>query len=428
MSRVAAACAAFAAVAAGTAPAAAQDDDTGDTVVIEGRVWFDRNANGKRDEGEPPLANGRAIRVSDVATRLDIGVFGTDAEGRYRAVVPDVPVMVYNHNADVFEPTTRYPSQPVVGGGTFDFGLRGADVPVLCWVEDDDPTDSAGTTPPGGCPVRIAGGPFEVDLAVGRQPVNGTYFFHDLPAGRYTITAGTLFEHGLALVRPTHENDVDWATYTREIEIDHSLSGPWVEVAYDEARGDMSYALRLEPGRDRYEVGDEFEAVVSVTNEGTVPERATFVIGEPHDKVETLSVSANATTDAPGGNAYVLKDRLLPGATAEVRVKARITAPFSRVDVSGRAVNELRDADFGNNVVGVQVLVGGGTSTTSTTPTTSTTTTAPTTTGSPAVPVAGDGGDLADTGAAPFPLFALGGLLLGGGALALVAARRRRRA
>lgn len=423
VSRAAAACAAFAALAASAVPAAAQDG----TVVIEGLVWFDRNGNGTREAGEPPLANGRAIRVSDVATKQDIGAFGTDAEGRYRAVVPDVPVMVYNHNADVFQPTTKHLSRPVVGGGTFDFGLRGADVPVLCWVEDDNPTDSSGTTPPGGCPVRLTGGPFGVDLPIGQPTANGTYFFNDLPAGKYAVTAGTLFEHGLALTRPDHENDVDWATYRREIEIDHSLSGPWVEVTYDEARGDMAYVLRLEPNRDRFEVGEEFEAVVSVTNRGTAPERAAFVLGEPFDQqAEKLSVGDNVTAEA---GEYTLKDRLLPGETAEVRFKLRVKAPFSMVDVVGAHVNELPDADPSNNAARVPVTIGGGTSTTP--PTTSTTppttTTAPTT-GSSTIPVAGDGGDLAETGAAPFPLFALGGLLLGGGALALVAARRRRRA
>ncbi|MFC6091473.1 LPXTG cell wall anchor domain-containing protein [Saccharothrix lopnurensis] len=417
LSRAAAACAAFTALAAGTVPAAAQD---GGTVVIEGLVWFDRNADGKRDAGEQPLANGRAIRVSDAATRQDIGVFRTDARGRYRAEVPDVPVMVYNPNADVFRPTTKAPSQPVVGGGTVDFGLRGADVPVLCRVEG-----GAGTTPPSGCPVRVTGGPLDVDRSA-EPAVGGDSSFQDLPAGRYTITAGALFGHGLALVRPTGGDRVDWVTYTREIEIDHTLVGPRVELAYGAARGDMSYALRLEPGRDRYAVGDEFEAVVSVTNGGTAPERAVFALGEPSDRqAERVAIGDNVTADA---NGYTLEDRLPPGATAEVRFTLRVKAPFSAVDVVGAGVNELPDADSSNNAARVPVLIGDGASTTSTTAPTATITTAPSTTGSATVPVAGDGGNLADTGAAPLPLFALGGLLLGGGALALVAARRRRRA
>ncbi|WP_158847285.1 hypothetical protein [Saccharothrix deserti] len=411
-------------------PAGAQED----TVTIEGLVWLDRNSNGVVDAPEPGLAKARGVRVYDATTKLHIKDVGTDENGRYKAEgLPNVPLAIYSHNADVYLSTTKSTFNPVNGGGTFDFGIRGAYLPVPCWVDSDGNRSYDGEPPPpGGCPLRITGGP-GVDRPV--DPPNAVAnitHFADVPSGEYTVTAGTLFDQGLALIEPTKQNHVDWVTYTKKITVNVGQSEPWIEAGYFAAEGDMAYTARVEPAEDGYRIGDEVDVVVPITNKGDVPERAEFVLGEPFDEqAEKLSVSDNVESD--GSNLYTLKDRLLPGATAEVRFKLRIKTAFSMVNVVGTHINELPDADFGNNVVKFPVRVDDGTTTQPTTPveTTTTTTAAPTTTTTttaPAVVQVAGGSGLASTGAVPLPLLAIGGLLVGGGALTFLAARRRRRA
>ncbi|QFZ23805.1 hypothetical protein [Saccharothrix syringae] len=426
--------AAVAAVVAVLAPGGVAGARESGTITIEGLVYFDRNTNGLPDPGERPLANARGVRVFNGATKEFIGEYGTDADGRYRVELPDTPLAIYNHNTDLYQATSQSSFHTKGGGGTFDFGIRGAWLPVNCWLDDGDGAFNGEPAPPGGCPLRITGGP-GVDRPVDAPTEHGDLFFQDVPAGEYEVTAAPLFKDGLALVGGTNPNLVDWTTYAKKISVVPGEAEPWVEAGYAPATGDIAVGVRVEPARERYEIGDEIEIVVPVTNRGTAPERATFVIGEPHDKVERLSISDNATTDAPGSNVYLLKDRLLPGATTEVRVKVRIKARFTDVNVSARAVNELRDADFSNNVVGVRVRVGDDEP--STTPTTGSTTSSapsssssvpPTTTTTTAAAAASAGSGLAGTGAAPLGLAALGLVLLGGGAFTLLVARRRRRA
>ncbi|MEU4801637.1 hypothetical protein [Actinosynnema sp. NPDC023587] len=101
-------------------PGSAQAREPGPagTVPVTGVVWFDRNANGVVDEGEPPLANGRAVRVFNGVTKEFIGEFGTDGTGRYRADVPGIPPAIYNHNTDVYRATTAPSFSPGTPGAS----------------------------------------------------------------------------------------------------------------------------------------------------------------------------------------------------------------------------------------------------------------------------------------------------------------------
>jgi hypothetical protein len=65
-------------VAALASPLAVAEENT---VTVEGLVWFDRDADGVVDVGEPPLANGRGVSVYNASTKELIERFGT----RHRA-------------------------------------------------------------------------------------------------------------------------------------------------------------------------------------------------------------------------------------------------------------------------------------------------------------------------------------------------------
>lgn len=415
-------------VAALVSPLAVAEENT---VTLEGLVWFDRNANGVVDAGEPPLANGRGVEVYDVATKSLIKAYGTDANGRYKAEgLPDVPLSIRTPNTDIFEATTPATFNPVSGGGTFDFGVRGGTVRGFSFNDTnrDGVRQASESDVPGAPTVRLVGG--IVDLAPATRGVHGEYEFRDVPVGTWlpmSIVADNAPE--LKLAEPVTEFDVDPRTRQK----------PFAVRAGETARVDVRYTYldadfvagtpRLEPAKDAYRLGDVVTLVVPVTNKGEAPDNPVMVVFD--STPEFVSAGDGVEVITPGQE-FRLTGPMAVGATVDVRLTYRLDKPeFEQFHLLIRPFSALghRETNFKDNHAIVPLKYASGEQPTTTTTTTATTTPTSTTTTAPAVvQVAGSSSGLAGTGAAPFPLAAIGGLLLGAGALAFLAARRRRRA
>ena len=382
-----------------------------DPVVVEGLVWFDRNANGVVDEGEPPLANGRAVRVFNGATKEFIGEFGTDATGRYRASVPDVPLAIYNHNTDVYRATTKSSFFPKEGGGTFDFGIRGATV----WGHSfwDVNQDGVKQDDERALPQPGTGEPYSLDGRLAEHPgLDGIQRIHDVPDGEHTFSPGKPgAAESLILSEPLNDHDLDWRQPSRKVLVagghDVRLDARYFAAEYDPALG----PLGVTPDRDTYAVGDVLEVVVPLHNRGNAPVRIGL---QATSRFEVVRVDGAVE---PWLGIWQTREHVPAGERVDVTVTLKLTEPVH--EVRFRAVIAESDVDTANNESFVEFTMAGA-------PTTTTTTTVPTTTTAAPVVVAGNDGGLAETGASPGMFLITGGLLVGGGALTYLAARRRR--
>ncbi|NUT53096.1 MAG: hypothetical protein HOV94_38290 [Saccharothrix sp.] len=404
------------------------------TVVLEGLVWFDRDADGLVDEGEPPLVDGDAVRVYNAATKESLGEYRTGADGRYRAEVPDVPLAFWSLNAGYYESTTKSSYNPVTGGGTFDFGLRGGTVRGFSFqdLDGDGVRQSHEPDVPGAPTVRLfldkVDG--EVEVAPPTRGVNGEYEFRDTPVGSdLSIVADAVPERKLA--PSASEYDVDPATRRKPIVV-RAGETTRVDVRYTYLKSDFQVGTpRLEPARDAYRVGDVVTFVVPLTNRGEAPDNPAMVVFG--STPEFLGANDAVAVVTPGQE-FTLRDPIAVGASAEVRLTYRLTDPeFDEFHLLVRPFSALghRDDDLKGNHAIVSLKYTSGEQSTTTTPTTTTTapsSTTTTTTTVAAAPVAGGTNGLASTGVAPAAFLALGLLLVGGGALTFLAARRRRRA
>ncbi|MEU4739086.1 hypothetical protein AB0G02_01305 [Actinosynnema sp. NPDC023658] len=433
MTSRAAAVAAVGAVLLTAVPANAQAD----TVSLTGLVWFDRDADGVVDEGEPPLANGRGIEVYDATTKAFVGEYGTDANGRYRADgLPDVPLAIWNRNADSYKATTPSTVNPVRGGGTFDFGFLGGTVRGWSFQDLDRDGVRQGNEPdvPGAPTVRLVleKNGEERDVAPATRGVNGEYEFRDVPVGSdVSVVADAVPERKLA--PSSTEYDVDPATRRKSIVVRPGETTR-VDVRYTYLDADfVAGAARLEPAKDAYRLGDVVTLVVPVTNKGEAPDNPDMVVfGSTPEFVE----AGGGVEVVTPGQEFRLKEPIAVGATADVRLTYRLDdAGFTEFHLLVRPVSALghRETNFADNHarVSLEYTTGESPTTSPTAPTDPTTTAAPTsttTTTAAVVQVGGGSSGLASTGASPWSFLAIGLLLLGGGALAFLAARGRRRA
>ena len=434
--RTAAACLALGAVVLGAVPANAQEG----IVTVEGRVWFDRDADGAPEAGEPPLVwtSRTVVQVFAEGTKQWLGESTTDADGRYR--ISGLPAgtgfAIYNRTASHYEATTG-DSLHDVGGGTYDFGVRGGTLTGSVFVDSDrdgvkQPHEKAVT---GGDTVRLLHG----DAAVVVLPApewreDGTYAYHDLAFGRHVLLAQDRWPD--FKVAPTAgEHDVDPKTREKWFQVVEA-DAHRADVRYTRLDADFAVdGVRLEPAREAHRIGDEVTLVASVTNRGEAADVPEFTVFD--DVPEFVRASDNLEVTDPMGIEFGLREPLEAGKTTEVRLTYRLDDPaIGRIHLFVRPVSKLGRADVNaedNHAIVSLAYLPGETATTTPTPTTpgpgatgAPTPGGTTTPGGAAVVAATGGSGLASTGAAPLGIALTGLLLLGGGALVLLAARRRR--
>ncbi|MFI6097744.1 hypothetical protein ACIA8G_19470 [Lentzea sp. NPDC051213] len=136
-------------------------------------VFWDRNTNGVRDEGEP------GYRDAEVAIRDDTGyeaVVRTGADGTYR--LPHAGRWKVSHEEAKFVTTT--PTSVESDGAPVEFGVRGAEVCGTAWLDSDlDGQIGEPETRIAGHRISVVGKPDHAATTA----ADGTYCLHDLPVG-----------------------------------------------------------------------------------------------------------------------------------------------------------------------------------------------------------------------------------------------------
>lgn len=403
-------------------PASAQDE----TITVEGVIFLDHNSNEKYDQGETVRANGPGVWAKNLDTNQTVGEFGTDANGRYKAVLPKGPRYLIG-NRDVNGFGHPWAARPADKDLTLDFPLWGSFIDGFSFVDaNGDGVKQADEKVHGG-KVTVTGeahtDPKTQVKVEAEVTADGSYHV-ELPEGDYTVTAPDLTQQGLALAKPLGANDIDWLTGQRTVGGD--ARNTRVDARYFEPKADIGVEASVVPAKDSYVVGEQADIKLVLSNKGDLPVRPSFVMASFH--VKLLSSSSNVK--AINGHAYEFEtvDKILPGDRVEVVLKAELNdTAFTEVwPIVRFNFGYLKDVDHKNNVVRLPVEVVEKSTTTPTTSTSPSETTAPTTTTTPAVAKAGNNSRLASTGASVLGFLGLGALLLAGGLGALFVARRRR--
>lgn len=400
--------------------AAAQDEK----ITVEGVVFFDHNGNEAFDAGEPVRADSPGVSVRDLDADKIVGEFPTDANGRYRAVLPKGPRYLVVRN-EVEGYNGPWGAKIVQEDRTLDFPLWGRYVSGISFVDaNGDGVKQADERTVGGR-VQVAGEtstkkPVKVEAEIA---ADGSYHV-ELPEGDYTLTAPDLTGQGLAVAKPLKDNDVDWLTGQAKV-----LTPIYrIDLRYFEPEADVAAeSIVITPAKDTHTVGEEIGVDVKLTNKGDVPGTLSFVLLGTSE-MKFLAHSPSVT----GSNGdYETVAKILPGQSVTVGLKLEFVKagsaeiwPFARPWVNGH-----KDVDRTNQGVQLKKTVNVVEKTTtepSTSPSSSEATTPTTTTTTPAVAQEGSKSGLASTGASPLGFLALGALLLAAGVSAFFVARRRR--
>ncbi|GGU19430.1 hypothetical protein [Lentzea flava] len=399
-------------------PAAAQDE----TITVEGVIFLDRNGNEAYDAGETVRANGVGVWVKNLDSNEKAIEVRTDANGRYRAVLPKGPrYLVINQDKVDFE--LPWGARPTDKDMTLDFPLWGRFVEGFSFVDANGDgvkqADEKATTGEIKASGKTGSG---AQVEVAATPAADGSFRFELPVGDYTVTAPDLAKQELALAKPLGANDIDWLTGQAKVGGDRNKR---IDVRYFAPKADVAAEeLTISPAKDTYTVGDQIDVHVKLTNKGDVPGKLSFILFGPDGNI--LSHSDNVT----GANRdYETVAKVLPGQSVVVDLKLELTAaetteiwPIARPWVDGH-----KDVDRKNQGVQLKktIKIVEKTTTTPTTPTSETTAPATTTT-TQAVAKAGNKTGLASTGASPLGFLALGAVLVAAGVSAFFVARRRR--
>ncbi|MEU0877628.1 LPXTG cell wall anchor domain-containing protein [Lentzea sp. NPDC005914] len=401
-------------------PAAAQDE----TITVEGVIFLDRNGNESYDAGETVRANGPGVWVTNVDTNEKVGEFGTDANGRYRAVLPKGPkYLVVNQDKNGFD--LPFGARPATEDLKLDFPLWGRFIEGHSFVDTNgDGVKQDGEAPATG-EIKVSGKATDgTQVDVATKPGADGLFRFELKIGDYTLTAPDLSRQGLALAKPRGSTDIDWLTGQAKIGGDRNTR---IDMRYFEPKADSALEdTTISPAKDTYTVGDQIDVKFKLVNKGDLPGKMSVVMFSiAETDVKILSRSDNVTGTMQD---FETVRKILPGESVTVEMKLELAStevteiyPFVRPFVGG--YKDVDHKNQGQSFRKVIKVVEKSTATPST-PASSPETTTPTTT--PAVAKAGNKSGLASTGASPLGFLALGALLLAAGTGAFFVARRRR--
>lgn len=306
---------AFGALLAGGVPASA--DESGGAVT--GRIWFDRDSDGQQDDGEPGYRWSNTIALYKGTEFVDY--YDTDADGRYTITgLAAGTYRVANTQSGVFAETTA-PFQDITVADAeveVNFGTKGGSLRGPVWVDEDtdgklgpDDWRLAGKT------VKLIG-PAGLTAETTTDD-NGEYAFEDLPNGsNYHVIAPELDEEYTFVAG----GDIDPVTgESRQVTVwrgtDHQISIGYVEGF------DMGFGMpTFDPNRAKFQVGEEFNVVLPVVNEGKLSDKFRVTM-KAADGVEVVAVTGMNRLGPDGESDAVLD----PGKTTTVTVRLRGTVP-----------------------------------------------------------------------------------------------------
>jgi hypothetical protein len=309
------------------------------TGVIEGRIWFDRNANQTQDGSEPGLRKDNVVSLS--RDGQPVATVSTDDQGRYHIDGLDPGTYhVTNEDHGRYANTTPIEAEVAVADGvvTVNFGIRGGSIVGTAWrdlnfdgVRQPDEPAMPGNPPTCCLPLTQLVGP----PGFFRESPNddqGNYRFEDLPSGigYQVVTPSWKFAGGWSWTRPGQDSMVDFTTgRSAPMDIAQGNGNYVVDVGYFQPRGDGAAGnLRSEPDRKVYRVGETVTLTMTVTNRGQAPD----VLGLKAEWPTGLSL-AGCTGMVCAGMDFVLHNVSQPGEATVVSVTLRADQEIKRGDI-----------------------------------------------------------------------------------------------
>lgn len=430
---------------------------------LRGSVWFDRDGDGVKEDGERGSA-GSGVQIKNVATG-SFAFRSTDAAGNW--ALPGAAEGEYEITLldDAFANTTAAVVRRALaegGSGVVDFGVRGGAVCGAAWLDaDEDGVRDAGEAPIGNSTIGAEG----PNSPYTSTDATGNYCLEDLRADTYVLVAAdrAFLGGGQGWTRDGRDSEfafTDGRTAPMAVGKGARLVG--VDAGYVAARVDMrtSQLLIEHEGRtyasdqgwvpSAFQVGDEFTVYGGVLAAGNVAEQLGAVLTVP-EGLTVLGVEGGIPATAHGRVVRgITTERRYPGMIEFIGARVRVDAHFTKGQIRLEALRGLyADTNPGNNVLTAAIdakKAPVATSTRATTPRPATTqptavravapkgavkantaNTANTATTATAANKAAKAESLAQTGADPAIPVGIGAGLLALGGAALWVARRRRR-
>lgn len=282
-------------------------------------VFWDRNTNGVRDEGEPGYRN------AEVALRDESGqesVVRTAADGTYR--LPRAGRWTVSHEETKFVTTT--PTTVESDGGAVEFGVRGAEVCGTVWLDSDFDRQISERE------IRIAGHRISVvddpDHST-TSAADGTYCLHDLPAGpnrlqsedraRVDGTAWIFHKRAFDSFESASKFDVLTGKTLTDINVPGSVITGY-DSGFHEPRGMGANAGMITVDKIDYDgvhVGDELIVQCEFTVDGNAPDLRAATLTFP-DGLKVVRASGDHGLDD------VPQEVVVDGQKVTVRTKDRM--------------------------------------------------------------------------------------------------------
>jgi hypothetical protein len=328
---------------------ASADTSTGS---ISGLVWFDRDSDHQRDNGEP-ADGGSTVTITNLsdgtvttATTDELtGTYRVDglAQGFYR---------VDGAQTGYAGTTARTTVVDVIAGhlATADFGVRGGTITGNTWDDTNGDGLRQADEPAHAGVQMYAYSSATTHAAEGTSDASGTYRIQDLPAGSYRLSLLRPVS-GYGLTRSGGDSVLDPATGAdASVRVRAGQQVGPLDAGFVAARVDTAITGITVPSDAT--VGDQVSVTVDVANLSNVTELVNATVDFP---AGLAPVSATATdglsTFVSGQTVYLGSEisNVAAGTTVQLVVQATVTAPLTDAPVSATAPVIHGDVDPANN-------------------------------------------------------------------------------
>ncbi|HEY4458193.1 MAG TPA: SdrD B-like domain-containing protein [Pseudonocardiaceae bacterium] len=322
------------------------------TGSISGLVWFDRDSDHQRDNGEP-VYGGSTVTITNLNDGSVTTATTDELTGTYR--VDDLAQGFYKVSGaqtGYVSTTARTTIVGVTAGhlATADFGVRGATITGNTWNDaNGDGIRQSGESALAGVQM-FAYSAATTHAAEGTSDAAGNYQIQDLPASSYRLS---LFSqvHGYGLTRSGGDSVLDPVTGNDpSVQVKAGQQVGPLDAGFVAAKVDTAITGITVPSDAK--VGDQVSVTVDVANLSNVTEVSNATVTLP---AGLTPVSATATgglaSFVSGQNVYLGSEvsNVAAGTTVELVVQANVTAPLSNAPVSATTPVISGDVNPANN-------------------------------------------------------------------------------
>lgn len=323
------------------------------TGSVSGLVWFDRNSDHQRDNGEP-VYGGSTITITNLNDGSVTTAKTDEVTGTYR--VDGLAHGFYAvEGAQTGYASTTAPTTivGVIPGhlATADFGVRGGTITGNTWNDaNGDGIRQAGEPALAGVQM-YAYNSAAAHAAEGTSDASGNYRIQDLPEGSYRLSLwrqvsgyGLTASGGDSVLDPVTGNDSSPVQVTAGETV-----GP-LDAGFVAAKVDTAITGITVPSQAK--VGDQVSVTVDVANLSNVTELLDATVHLP-DGLTPVSATATdgLSTFVSGETVYLGSEtsNVAAGTTVELVVQANVTAPLSDALVSATTPLIHGDVNPANN-------------------------------------------------------------------------------